>query len=96
MIAQVHHKMTYLRQNRYDQVKFFEKYLFSSPREAGCFDLGGCSISEVNKPCDGETGSVCFHFYLVYFILSQTYNATAVYFKCYTPERYQINFFSIE
>ena len=34
-----------------------------SPREAGCFDLGGCSISEVNKPCNGETGSVFFHFY---------------------------------
>ena len=33
------------------------------PREAGCFDLGGCSISEVNKPCNGETGSVFFHFY---------------------------------
>ena len=34
------------------------------PREAGCFDLGGCSISEVNKPCNGETGSVFFFIFI--------------------------------
>ena len=29
-------------------------------------------------------------------ILSQTYNATSVYFLYYTPERYQINFVTTE
>ena len=42
------------------------------PREAGCFDLGGCSISEVNKPCNGVTGSVCFHFISYILLLRNT------------------------
>ena len=37
-------------------------YVPGTPREADCFDLGGCSISEVNKPCNRETGSVFFIF----------------------------------
>ena len=33
---------------------------------------------------------------LFVYILSQTYNATSVYFYCYTQEQYQINFSSTE
>ena len=46
-------------------------FFLLSPRETGCFHLGGCSIPEVNTHSHGRIGSV-FICFISYRIIQQT------------------------